>query len=412
MKLARLPFLLFAIAITSIGLSTQAQACPFCEAPSLTLTEQLDQSDVVLLGEWISATAPESDGTVAAKTIYRIRKVIKGDFEEQQLLQLSGYQPGEQGELALLTGVKAEVIEWDLPTEITEAAFEYVSGAPSPNKPTVERLPYFVKYLENEDDLIASDSYGEFANAPFEDIEKVKKLLPTEKVAQWVINPDTSPARLGLYGLLLGLCGDKDNLVLMKKMIMEPVEDIRIGINGIMSGYVYLGGAEALDLLVDYKLKSEYLIDDNGNVLKDEDGNPIPVPFSETYAAMQSISFMWTYGQDRISKEKLRAALRTLLDRPELADFAIRDLARWKDWSIQKRLYELYGEDGYTVPGTKRAIVKYFLASTKDLPDGVTDENKEKLPEHAKLGQMYLDKLKERDPQTVEDVMSFQLLLD
>jgi hypothetical protein len=114
---------------------------------------------------------------------------------------------------------------------------------------------------------------------------------------------------------------------------------------------------------------------------------------------MQALRFMWTYGGERVTKDRLRASMRGLVDRPEMADLVIADLARWKDWSVQKKLREMYGAEEYNIPTIKRAIVRYMLASIKDAPSGAGT-----VPDHVKLGQKYLEELRDRDPRTVQDV--------
>jgi hypothetical protein len=153
----------------------------------------------------------------------------------------------------------------------------------------------------------------------------------------------------------------------------------------VMAGYLLLTREKGLDVL------------DSAKLINTE------VPFSETYAAMQALRFMWTYGDGAISKERLRQSMRLLLDRPELADLVIADLARWKDWSVQGRLMEVYDEEGYDIPSTRRAIVRYLLACTKDVPKGDNAE----IPESAKQAQKHLETLRERDPKTVTDAERF-----
>jgi hypothetical protein len=98
--------------------------------------------------------------------------------------------------------------------------------------------------------------------------------------------------------------------------------------------------------------------------------------------------------------------MRLLIDRPELADLVIADLARWKDWSLQSRLIELYGTEEYNVPSIKRAIIRYMIASTKDVPSGGV----EKVPEHAAAGAKYLQRLREKDPKMVNEAERFFFL--
>jgi hypothetical protein len=397
----------------------RAMACPFCSAPSLTLSEQAAQSDVVLLAEWKEATKDaKDDGEETASTTFEVKSVLKGPFKSGQTIKQAGYQPAEKGQLFLLTGLGADVVQWDIATPFTEAAFKYLADAPPPAKadgekvPYRQRLPYYVGFLEYPDETVAGDAYAEFANAPYEDIVAVKDAIPHEKVRGWVLDSATSPSRLGLYGLLLGLAGGDEDAAAMEKLIAEPTSDFRIGLDGVMSGYLLLKKEPGLDMIQDLKLGSEYLVGPDGKPVTNEQGEKVPVPFSETYAAMQAVRFMWQYGDGRIAAERLREAMRTLLTRPELADLAIADLARWKDWGIMSRLADLYDAEAYQIPGIKRAIIRYFDAATKDLPEGVKLEEKEKLPEHVKQAQQYLASIEQKDPETVKSVKQFLILLE
>src|SRR5262249_14824160 len=98
--------------------------------------------------------------------------------------------------------------------------------------------------------------------------------------------------------------------------------------------------------------------------------------------------------------ERLKSSMRILLDRPEVSDLVIADLARWKDWSIQARLMELYGAEEYNIPSIKRSIVRFMIASTKDVPAG----GGEKTTHHAVEGAKYLEDLRNKDAKLVNEV--------
>jgi hypothetical protein len=187
--------------------------------------------------------------------------------------------------------------------------------------------------------------------------------------------------------------GEKDAEILAKK-ISEPTKDFRLGIDGVISGYLMMTGEEGLEMVENTKLKKS-----------------ADVPFSETYAALQAVRFMWTYGEGKISKDRLRASMRILLDRPELADLVIADLARWQDWSVQDRLMELYGSEGYEIPAIKRAIIRYMLVSAKDTDKGTDQEgNAEEEASHVTKGKKYIEQLREKDPETVRKAERFLIL--
>jgi hypothetical protein len=170
-----------------------------------------------------------------------------------------------------------------------------------------------------------------------------------------------------------------------------------------MSGYLLLTREQGLDVIDSTKLASKHQLDAQGKPILDKAGKPLSVPFSETYAAMQALRFMWQYGEGRISEDRLRQSMRTLLDRPELADLVIADLARWKDWTVQEKLMDLYGKEGYDIPSIKRAVVRYLIACTKDKPEDSTAEP----PKHAAQAEQYLAELRKSDPKIVRDAERF-----
>ncbi len=180
--------------------------------------------------------------------------------------------------------------------------------------------------------------------------------------------------------MMLGLCGKDDDALVLEKKIFEPTTEFRLGIDGIMGGYLLLTGEKGLALLEEKKLADK------------------KVPFSETYSAMQALRFLWQYADGKFEPERLRQSMRLLLDRPELADLVIADLARWKDWTVQERLMAMYGKDDYDIPSIKRAVVRYMLACSKDMMAAETDVTNATL---------HLADLEARDPKTVSDAKRF-----
>jgi hypothetical protein len=74
----------------------------------------------------------------------------------------------------------------------------------------------------------------------------------------------------------------------------------------------------------------------------------------------------------------LLAGLRTMLDRPQLADLVIPDLARWEDWSAMNRLVDLFKNADEESSWVRVPVVKYLQACP--LPEAKT-----RLAELAKL---------------------------
>lgn len=362
--------------------------CPFCGVSQMTLTEQLASADSAVLVQWVGG---EKDTEAKpGNTTYQIQQVVKGpkSLAKDQKITLDRYRTGKVGDLFVVLGTdlgSGKGLEWGSPLEVSETSFNYMSAAPSPEAPATKRLAYFLKFLEFPDPIISNDAFGEFANAQYKDIEQLAAQLPKDKIRGWIANSETPATRLGLYGMMIGLCGNEADAKMLESKILVQTDEFRLGIDGLMGGYLLILKDKGLDVLDTHKLANKN------------------VPFSETFAAMQALRFMWTYGSGKIAPERLQKSMRILLDRPEMADLVIADLARWKDWTIQDKLMAKYGEGEYNIPSIKRAIVRYMLVSSKDVAAGGGAPQ----PAHVAHGQKLLEELRKKDPKTVSEAERF-----
>ena len=389
-------------AMTANSNAAAASNCPFCDAPSLLMAEQVHQCDHLLLGKWLGGEKPSE--IKAGTSRFEVVKVAKssGDrFKAGSIIELPQYIAGTDEVLYTLMGPDAQLLDWQTPSEVTESGWEYLSALPAPvTDPTqqTERLAFAIEFLEHPDLMVANDAYSEFAAAPYEVIVPLKDRFPREKIRGWLMDPKTSVTRTGLYGLLLGLCGNDDDAAAMEQKILVPDTDFRLGIEGVMSGYMLIRGEAGLRVLEESKMKATTYINAAGEEVK--------LPFSETYAAMQALRFMWTYEPDRLPKERLKQSMRLLLTRPELTDLVVADLARWKDWGVLDQLMEMYDDEKFNIPAVKRAIVRFMYYASQDKPaaeDGVEAE----VPEHAAKAAGYLAELEMKDPKTVTDAKRY-----
>ncbi|HTI50759.1 MAG TPA: hypothetical protein VL475_07405, partial [Planctomycetaceae bacterium] len=182
---SRLHFIALVITCLLVG-NRPARACPICGQPTVTLSERYARADAALLVEWVSAR-PAREGKPDSTT-YEIVEVSRAGTEtwkKGERLTVEGFHAGKSGNLVFLLGNKtpAGPIKWDHPPlDVTETSFQYIVQAPSPETPRTKRLEYFLRFLEFPDVTIANDAFGEFANAPAEDIFAVAAKLPREKL--------------------------------------------------------------------------------------------------------------------------------------------------------------------------------------------------------------------------------------
>ncbi|VAX41762.1 hypothetical protein MNBD_PLANCTO02-2257 [hydrothermal vent metagenome] len=389
-KLIPLFFLMMFILLFRV---TDAFACPFCPAPMPTLSERYARADVVLLVQWIGKK--ERTKKEAGQITFELLQVAKQKkekqaFQKREQITIKQQHDAKKGTLFLLMGHHEKKLIWSDAQEITETAFYYIQQAPSPEVATKKRLHFFLKFLEYHDSVIADDAYTEIANASYQEIVAITEKLSRKKLRKWLTDKETLSPRFGLYGMLLGLCGTKEDIPLLEKIITQPVDDeLRLGMDGVMGGYLLLTGAKGLTFIEKEKFYNK------------------KCPASETYSAMQALRFMWTYGNGHISKDRLRKSMRNLVSQPQYADLAIADLARWKDWTFQEKLMKLYDKNDYKDPtlaaAIRLSIVRYLLASTIDYDKQSTKP----LPQHVIQCRNHIKTLRKKDPKTVKRAERF-----
>ena len=371
-----------------IFLSTCASSnacCPLCLAPQRTWAETIHEAEVVVLGKLISRDEGAEDRKPSAEFevvhVHKSTALFKHDVKTR--VRIHEFVYGETGDLFLLTaslrdantrtlhetfattnsGEKTDlkikkvsateskpdyVIAWDVPVPASMKAWKYVTAAPSPDHDTLERLNYFLPYLENSSDLVASDAWGEFAKAEYGVIKKLSPKFSATNLRTWISNSETGPERLSLYGLMLGMCGGAEDAEFLRQQIgAAKTGEIQLGHEGLMGGLLVLAGENGLRFLEETRLHRE------------------TAPTFEILAAVQAIQFLWNHEPERIAKERMRKALHPLLNNESMREIVIIDLARWQDWSLVSKLPDVYSQCREDDSRTTAAIVGYLLAYLK-----------------------------------------------
>lgn len=356
----------------------EALACPFCGPPQTRLSERLSKNDVTVIAEFVESTPGKNGfgGNTRFRTVERLRgpegklTFLKGDA-----ITLPRELNGVRGQRCLLFGRKEDEVTWESPVPLSDEAERYLRKSPAADDPVEKRLEYFLEHLESKDAVVAMDSMAEFAVVPLSDVAAIAAKLPREKLRTWLSDKQTVPHRLGLYGMMLGLCGTTEDAELLQSMIETPKSEFPLGLDGITFGYLLLTKSEGLNVIDRSKLQ------------------PMTTKSEVVSSIMAALRVMWTDGGERIPRERLRQSMRLCLNRPETAERAIADLARWEDWSLQDRLMSLYGAKDFDDSHTRKAIVSYLVIASKS-----------KSAEVKLQARKNLDKLRERDPAIVKDV--------
>lgn len=342
--------------------SALVQACPFCTAVAPTLSQTRETAAIVALVEPL--TAEPAAGGKAGVRRFQVHRLLKGQLPGAAgVLTLAGQMGAPSKGLVLAFASAASLPHddrkdvpaadtWTL-VPVSELGYSYFAHAPDLRMESTDRLRYFARFLESSDPLVAEDAYLEFGHAPYDEVARVADQLPMDRLRLWVADPQVPERRKGFYGLALGLAADPRerqlNLAVLEKLIAAPPPsqragaDFRSGFDGLLGGYLMLAGRAGLE-----NLTARFLADPRAAE-------------GDLRHAVTALRFYHEYGRE-IPPAELSAALRLVLQRPQLADQAITDLARWGDWDVLGQVAALYDRPAAGTASLRRAVVGYLLA--------------------------------------------------
>ncbi|MEX0675470.1 MAG: hypothetical protein WD063_00245 [Pirellulales bacterium] len=329
------------------ALPTRAAACPFCSAVSLTFSEEIGNSQIAVIARLIQAPPRSDDANSleAAKAKFEITKVLKGEEALGKTRQIEAVYFGDSpvGTTFLMMGIDPPAINWSTPIAISERGVKYVTEAMDLPKEGADRLAYFQDYLEDGDDMLARDAYDEFAKAPYSDVLGLRDRMKHDKLVAWVKSTEIPVSRRRLYITMMGAQGNKDDVALLEEMIKSKDRQTKGALDALVAAYLTLKGPDGMPLVEELFLKNN------------------DAEYTDTYATIMALRFHGT--EDKIiPRERLLAGLRMMLDRPQLADLVIPDLARWEDWSVMDKLVELFKTSNEESSWVRVPVINYLRA--------------------------------------------------
>ncbi len=372
--------LLFVVAAVAVpGL---AAACPFCSGVSLTLSEEMKTATAAVVGKLVSLPPAPAEGATLtgadSKAVFEIVTVLKGEDLLKtadapavgRKIDVIYFGQDEPGKLFFLLGNDTPNVSWATPIPLTERSAEYAAKLPTVAESGADRLAFFQDYLEDSEELLARDAYDEFSKAPYIEVKQLKDRMQHDKLIARIKDPNVSPSRRRLYLTMLGVCGNKDDLPMLEEMIKSDDREQKTALDATIACYLTLGGVDGLPLVEEQFLKKA------------------DAEYTDTYAAIMALRF---HGQEesQIPRDRLVASLRLMLDRPQLADLVIPDLARWQDWSAMDRLVQLFKEADEQSSWVRVPVIQFLRACP--------------LP----MAKTYLEELAKLDPETMKKANTF-----
>ena len=336
----------FATCIVAIGASAYLLACPFCSAINLTFAEQIKTNDIVVIAELLEIPEPVADPDLELpKSRFRVTDVIKGHSIVPNGAEFRSLLVGQHpiGDKFLVMGVDPPNVAWSTPMKASDRVVGYLRKIQELPKSGAKRLAFFQKYFEDEESVLAFDAYDEFAAAPYEDVRALKDDMNREQLVKWIQGSDTLTNRRRLYFTMLGVCGEDSDIAMLEEFIRSGDRKKQAGLDALIACYLTLKGRAGLDLVTD-------------TFLKDKE-----VEYVDTLAAVSALRFHGTE-IDIVPKKAIVKSIRTLLDRPKIADMIIPDLARWEDWSVMERLVQMFKDADEETSWLRVPIASYLRA--------------------------------------------------
>jgi hypothetical protein len=329
-------------------MAAPASACPFCSQQGQTLTGEVAGADLVLYGSLANPNQEKDTTDLVIDTVVKSHPWLKKDQKVVQLPKCVPDPGGDYKYLVFCYVIKNERIDpyRGLGLKAGGDVVKYLTGlAENKDKPVGERLKFFFNYLDDADAEVANDAFKEFANADYKDYKDMAKGLPPDKVAGWLKPEAKTPGfRYGLYGSLLGHCGQDKHADVLRGLLEDRDRRLSSGVDGVLAGYILLrpkeGWAYARGLMADPK--QDFLM---------------------RYAALRTARFFWTYRPDVIDKKELAQGAALLLTQKDIVDLAVDDLRKWEQWDMTDRVMAIQGTDAYKeLPVVRRAVLKFMIA--------------------------------------------------
>lgn len=326
-----------------------ASACPFCGAVKSTFTQEIKAIDVAVIAKLVvkPKRVEPKEGELNIETPigkFEIVEVLKGPDQVAgvKVIDVPYFDDHPLGTEFLIEGAQPPVIAWTPPIALTARSHVYLSKLLKMSDGP-ERLVYLMDYLGDKEELLASDSYDEFALAPYAALKAIKDKMPHADLLKRVQDPEIPPSRRRLYLTMLGVCGDAKDLPVLEKLMRAEDPKFKLGLDATVACYLMLRGPEGMSLIEDLFLKR-----DN-------------VEYTDIYSVVMALRTLAQEKDSAIPLKRIVEAMRLVLDHPRVADQAIGDLARWQDWTVMDRLVELFKSKDEDVSSWVRVPVVTYL---------------------------------------------------
>jgi hypothetical protein len=367
------------VLLSTLFLFTPLYACPFCAATGTTLTAEAAQAQFIVFGKLSNPRLDPGEFSIG-QTDVELEAIVKDHeyLKGRKTITIPRYIPLNrktptkylvycdlfQGRLDPYRGFEV------LPDS---KIADYLKGALAlKDKDIKTRLEFFYRYLDAADVEISNDAYNEFALADYADYRPIAEKADPDAVAKWLTDPSTPANRFGLYGSLLGHCGQAKHADTLRAVLNDPKRKFGSGMDGVLAGWV----------LVDRQAGWQYLAD----LLRDPKSDLLL-----RHAGLRTVDFLWAIRPDVVPQDKLLAGVLPVLEQPDIGDLVVDKLRKWQSWEHTERVLALTNDPKLSdISLLTRALTRFCLSVPA------------KEAGH-KTAQAFVAKLRAKKPDIVED---------
>lgn len=371
----KIRLLTVACALTMVVATPRSVTFALCFCPPAvcpTIREEAQDAKIVVLGT-VHNHRPIQGGDKVSEL--RISHVLRGQgsLGGRKVIQLPTFVrvKDRNNPPTLLVFIDVHQGKLDpyrgVPVNSCHAASYFEKAVALDSKDVGGNLKFFFEYLEHVDPDVAKDAFTEFQNADAVARKMVFKDLPADRVAGSLKDPKTPFERLALFGLMLGHCGSEQHAKVLRTLLERSDVQESSACADLIAGYAMLKPKEALQYVQ--------------GIMKDP-----TQPFYLRYAALRATRFIWDHCPNLMDHKDLANGIAPLLTQWDIADLAIDDLRKWKQWDMTERIVGLQSDPVYKTKVVRRSMLRFAL-SNKTSP----------------AARRYLEEQRQKDPDAVKD---------
>jgi hypothetical protein len=367
------PCALALVVLGLLGLSVPANTCPFCtQELGRTMIEDFGKSSLVIYGTFTNARlkdgfAGEGETDFEIEKVLQPHEIVKG----VKKVTIPQYRNHPKIKFVLFCDVYKGRIDPYRADAVADGSelIEYLTGAIKvKDRPLPDRLLYCFPYLNSKEFEVSLDAYREYAAADYKEYRDIAAKLDPKVLVGWLDDPKTPTYRLGLYSSLLGHCGKgPEHGEFLRHLIENSDRHKGSGLDGMMVGYIMIQPKEGWHYV-------------ETDVIQN-----VKADFQTRYAALRSMRFLWSQRPDLVEKKALVHGMLEAAEFPDISDFAIEDLRKWRAWETTDQVLGLAARKSHQVGVIQRAVLRFALQSP------------------TKAAAAYVAVQRKRDPEQVRD---------